>query len=1013
MKPITMLLTTSCLATMLAGAAHAQTGVPADAPVPGGVDPTIAASEDPEAVVVTGTRIRRPNVTSAAPIQSVTSEEIRLQAAVNIEDVLNRLPQIAPDAQQNYQDSDGRQRIKLRSLGFERTLTLVDGLRLGTQNGVDAGMIPVAMLDRIDVLSGGASSVYGSDAVAGVVNFILKKNLNGINLNANYNFYNHQNKDNLLTPIATRAGFQSPRGLTNDGGRVDVTLTAGKSLFDDRLNVSGFVNYRKADLVPYDSRSTSACYLQEAGQDGPLSCAVSTYTQYGYLSPRGGSNNGNVYANNPDGSRSFVPFGVGIQANPYDGYSYQRESDRINAGGFVTLKLSDAVEIYGNGLWFKDNSYNRYPSRALSYTAYGSTPFSVNCNNPLMSAGQQTAICGTAAGTSASIPLDVRYRFNALPYSPDKYENTGFRGVAGVRGQLSEAWSYDVAGVYSRSQQDVTYGPFPEFAKINRSLNVVNVGGTPTCQSVVDGTDASCVPFDAFTANNNSTALYNYLFSGRDGTQGNITQLFDVVANLSGDLSAYGIKSPLAEQGIAFAVGAEYRKDRFLGTADSIFREQNGGEDFQLRQSVKEANVEVQVPLVEKQRWTHLLQVNGGYRVSKYDTNPDTFSTWKVEGLWAPVEDITFRGAINKAQRAPTVIEIRQATQRQYGTQGGSQNDFCASTRVQIPDPADPTRTITQTVAPRAPIEVCRATGLADSLYGSPTLNCPNNQCTVFTGGFTVDPETAYTKTFGIVFKPRFLPRLVFSVDRFLIDIDDSIGYQDYSYWQEGCLTSGGDAYFCDKIVRAPTTGILFSAPATNPTSGYIQQGTTNTYKTKAHGWDFQGQYALPIDRIGTFDWIFNGTLTTLAGNQESPIRDERDCTGLYFNGCGQLIPKWTHGLRTTYTTPDKVASLSLNWRYVGSLTNAKNSGDPAVGGTPADARRTFYRIDPISYFDLAVSFAVGRNFSLRFAANNLLDKVPPILPGSRDISLTYNNTIPARYDSLGRQLAIGATVNF
>ncbi len=1005
MKSITKLLTTSCLVTMLAGTAHAQ-AVPVEA-VP---ETESAAQDDNAAVVVTGTRIRRPNATSAAPIQSVTSEEIRLQAAVNVEDVLNRLPQIAPDAQQNYQDSDGRQRIKLRSLGFERTLTLVDGLRLGTQNGVDAGMIPLALVERIDVLSGGASSVYGSDAVAGVVNFILKKNMDGINLNANYNFYNHQNKDTLVSPYATAAGFPVARGLTNDGARIDLTLSAGKQFFDDALSVMGFVNYRKADLVPYDSRASSACQLNEAGIDGPLSCSTSTYTQFGYLSPRGGTQANRVYANNPDGTKTFVPFGVGIQANPFDGYSYQRESNRLNAGGFVTLKLSDAVELYGNGLWFKDKSYNRFPARVFSFTAYGSTPFSVNCNNPLMSAGQQSAICGTAAGTSTLLPIEVRYRFNALPYSADLYENQGIRAVGGVRGTIAEAWSYDVAGVYSRSQQDVTYGPFPEFAKINRSLNVVNVGGTPTCAT---GTADGCVPFDAFSANNNNAALYNYLFSGRDGTQGNVTQLFDVVANLSGDLGKYGITAPWAEQGVAFAVGAEYRKDRFLGTANQVFREQNGGEDFQLAQSVKEANVEVQVPIVEKQRWTHLLQVNAGYRLSKYDTNPDTFSTYKLEALWAPIEDITFRGAFNKAQRAPTVIEIRQATQRQYGTQGGSQNDFCAATTIQVPDPADPTKTITRTVAPRASIDVCRATGLADSLYGSPTLNCPNNQCTVFTGGFTVDPETAWTKTFGVVLKPRFLPGLTFSIDRFLIDIDDSIGYADYSYWQEGCLTSGGDSYFCDKIVRAPTTGILYSAPASNPTSGYIQQGTTNTYKTKAHGWDFQGQYVLPIERFGTLDWIFNGSWTTLAGNQESPIRLERNCTGLFGNGCGQLIPKWTHGLRTTYVTPDKVASISFNWRYVGSLTHAKNSGDPAVGGTAADARKTFYRFDPVSYFDLAATFAVGRQFTLRFSANNLLDRVPPILPNSYDVSLARNNTIPARYDSLGRQIAIGATVNF
>lgn len=116
--------------------------------------------------------------------------------------MLNRLPQIAPDAQQNYQDSDGRQRIKLRSLGFERTLTLIDGKRIGTQNGADVAIIPPSLLERVDVLTGGASSVDGSDAVADVVNFILKKDFEGLQIDGNYNFYNHDNKDTIVSSLA-------------------------------------------------------------------------------------------------------------------------------------------------------------------------------------------------------------------------------------------------------------------------------------------------------------------------------------------------------------------------------------------------------------------------------------------------------------------------------------------------------------------------------------------------------------------------------------------------------------------------------------------------------------------------------------------------------------------------------------------------------------------------------------------------------------------------------------------
>ncbi len=965
-------------------------------------------SQSDASIVVTGSRIQRPNMTSAAPITSITSQDIRAQAPTNIEDVLNRLPQISPDSQQTYQDSDGRQRIKLRSLGFERTLTLIDGKRLGTQNGQDAGIIPPSLLERVDVLTGGASSVYGSDAVAGVVNFILKKDFEGLQIDGNYNFYNHDNKDTIVSPLARANSFGSPRGLANDGGRADITVTAGKKLFDGALRVSGFVNYRHTDIVPYDARSSSACQLVQTGKDGPLSCTLSTYSRSGYISPRSGANNGAAYVNNPNGSRNFVPYGAGAgnAANPYDGYSYQRASERWNAGGFVSADITPDIEVYGSGIWFRDKSVNVYPARIYSYTVYGDQPYQVNCNNPYLSGSQATAICGATAGTATNAPLELRYRFNDVADVPDVYINSGVRATGGFRGKVGDAWTWDVGGVYARNQQVVKPGVLPNYDRVNQSLNVVNVNGVPTCASGVAG----CVPFNAFTANTPGQPLVDWLFTTPGGKTKGVGTLWDGLISVTGDLGKYGITSPLANQGVAIALGAEYRNDNYTSTADAAYRDLNGGSDLDISQHVWESNIEVQAPLIEDRPFAHLLQANGGYRVSKYSSNPSTFNTWKVEGIYAPVSDLTFRGSYNKAQRAPTVIEIGQAKNISYGLQGGSQNDFCAPT---VTTGADGKITYGTPVASR---DVCRATGLSDALYGSPTLLCAQgdgNQCTVRSGGFTADPETAYTLTYGLVVKPRFIRGLVFSVDRYQIKIDNSLGYNDYTYYTDGCQRSNGDPFFCSGIVRQPGTGILYAPAASNPTSGFIRQGTTNYYKSISRGIDFQAQYTLGLGGAGKLDWNFNGSLTTFAGSQDSPLLAKRNCAGYYGNGCSQLLPKWSHGLRTTYTTGDGVFSTSFNWRYVGSLTSADNSGDPAIGGTPDRARTTFYRIAPVSYFDLALTFAVARNFSLRFIANNLLDKTPPILANSYDISLARSNTIPARYDPLGRNLAIGATVRF
>jgi len=998
-----LLLSTTCAAGLFAVPAMAQDATNQPAPE--------AAPTSNVDIVVTGSRITRPNTSAAAPVTSVTSDAIRAQAAVNVEEVLNRLPQVAPDSQQNYQDSDGRQRVKLRNLGFERTLTLIDGKRAGTMNGVDLNMIPTSLIQRVDVLTGGASAVYGSDAVAGVVNFIMNDKFEGIQLNANYNLYVHNNKPGLISQVASQYGFAQPaRGLTADGGRADLSLTAGTKLFNDRFHISGYVNYRKGELVPYDARETSGCQLVEAVKDGPLTCSTSTYTYNGYVSPLSGPNAGNAYVNNPNGTRTFVPYSTAVAANPYSDYSFQRANERWNAGGFASFKISDAAEIYSSAMWFRDKSVNGFPARIYSYTAFGSTPYQVNCNNPYLSASQSQVICGAQAGTSNMVPVELRYRFAGVPDLDDRYMNEGLRLTGGVRGEIAKGWSYDVGAVYARNQQDYSWS-FPSIDRVNNALNVVNVNGVPTCAS---GTADGCLPLDPFSSLSsvNNVGVFNYLVNGSYGTQSTVNRLYNVVATVQGDLGTYGIKSPWAEQGLAVAFSAEYREDQLQSTADALWRANMGGSDQDLAQHVWEGMVEVQAPIAQHKPFAELLQLNGAFRLSKYSSNPSTFSTWKAEALWAPIPDITFRGSINRAQRAPTVVEAFQGSNISYDRITTAYNDICGPTPIGTTTDPNTGQQIPIYGAPQASQAVCAATGLPANLYGSPTLLCPTDVgCTVRRGGFTVNPETAYTKTIGVVLKPRFLPGLTVSVDRFTINLNDSIGYNDYDYFSNGCLATGSD-FFCKMFVRN-ADGTLYSSPSTNPATGFLRGGTTNYYKSKSHGWDFQGQYALSLGGAGRLDFDFTGSLTTLAGGQDSPILPKYNCAGYYGGGCGQLIPKWSHELRATYTTTDKFFSASVNWRHLGPLTNVTNSGDPALGWTPEGERTTFYRIPAYDYIDLALSFRVTKAYSFRISANNLFDRTPPILPNSYNYGLSRSNTLSARYDSLGRQVAVGFTLNF
>ncbi|HET9511206.1 MAG TPA: TonB-dependent receptor plug domain-containing protein [Sphingomonas sp.] len=1004
---LTYLLLTTVLAAGVALPAAAQdTTTPTGDPV---ADAKIANDEDkPQSVagragdvIVTGTRIVRPNLKSAAPITTVTAAEILEQGATTIEEVLNRLPQVAPNAEQNYADSEGRQRIKLRSLGFERTLTLVDGMRLGIQNGQDVGIIPNALVERVDVLSGGASSVYGSDAVSGVVNFILKKDLNGIRLDAGYGIYNHYNKDNVVNGAARRTGFPAPVGWVNDGARANIALSAGKNLFDNRLNITGFVNYRSSDVVPIESRSTSSCSLLTPAADGTLSCFTSTYTQSGFILPTSGPRTGQALVNDPNGAARFVSYNSGPNTvtNPFSDYAYQRQFRRWNAGGFLNFRISNAAEVFGTLLYYNDKSENPLPQRIISYTAYGSTPFRTNCANPYLSAAQAADLCGAEAGNATSFAnFDLRYRLDGLPQEANRFENRGTRATLGVRGQISEALRYELQGVYASNRSILTRGAFPDFTKVQRSLDVVNVNGVPTCRSRADGTDPACVPFNAFRAfAATNVDFLNYVAGPSNGQGNSIPVMFQVVGTVSADLGKYGLTSPFATQGLAIAVGGEYRDEKFVNSGDAGYFALVGGSNSRLRRNIWEGNIEANVPLVEDQDWTKLLQMNLGYRKSKYNQLVGSFDTWKVEGIWSPVRDVTFRGSINKAQAAPTLSQATNANDV-FFTRIGAPQDPCSLAGARQ----------------EATLEACRRTGLPDNLYRSATLNCPDGACTIRSGEFGLAPETAYTKTFGVVLTPSFIKGLTISADRYLIDLKDQITYFDANGTLNECLLTG-DPYWCQYVVRDPVTFTL-SAPAnaaTPPTAGFIRQGTGNGYRSQSHGWDFQAQYSLGLGKFGKIDWSFNGSLTTRQGSQGAPTIPARDCKGLYGPGCGEGIPKWTHGLRTTYS-PMQGTSLSLNWRYIDPMTITFNAPASAGIGYAASARRSIYnRLDAYNYFDLALTIEVAKQFTFRITANNLLDKDPPLIPDARGLlGLLQTNSV-FRYDLLGRQVIAGASLRF
>ena len=426
-----------------------------------------------------------------------------------------------------------------------------------------------------------------------------------------------------------------------------------------------------------------------------------------------------------------------------------------------------------------------------------------------------------------------------------------------------------------------------------------------------------------------------------------------------------------------------------------MFQTQKGGSNFDRAQTVKEGYLETSLPLIQDQMFTHLLAVTGSFRWSKYNSSPKTFTTWAIGGNYAPVSDITFRVSYNKASRQPTVYEQDSNV---YSFVGGS-GDPCAG------------------ATPSASLAQCTRTGVTAAEYGN-IQQCLANSCLARSGGSQIQPETAHTLTYGAVLKPRFIPGLTFSVDRFDIEVDDQISYAYDSDFMNGCLQFG-IPFYCSHVVRNPN-GSLTSASAyavgTTPATGYVIYGSFNAYKYLSNGFDFQAQYTVPVAPInGTLNFNFNGTLTTERGGKDDPtFTASRNNAGYFGPFAGIPRPKWVQGLRTTYTTDSKFMSTSLNWRYIGGTTATQDSGDPLIGGTPGQQPLTlFNKIPAYNYIDLNVTFKLTSRYTLSLVANNLLDKMPPILPNSYDQYQSRANTITKTYDVLGRFLQVSVTANF
>jgi outer membrane receptor protein involved in Fe transport len=938
------------------------------------------SSETDETIVVTGSRLARPDLEATSPITIVGAETIQAQGAVTLETSLNQLPQLTPDSTSSTNQSGGSGilSVDLRSLGAVRTLVLVDGRRYipGDVTGLtDLALVPDLLVERVEIITGGASAIYGSDAVAGAVNFVLRRNFEGV--------------------LAQYQYGETDRG---DGASHKADAMFGVNSADGRGNVTGYFSYTRRDEVLAGNRSFSANPL--------LADAQGVFRPFGSGNIPGGliglnttqipQIRGVADLNNASGACPTANTGIrfGPQGEPLpfcrprDQFNYAapnfllRPLERYQAAVTGNYDLTDGIEAYGQFFYAKkENAFQQAPE-AVNPSSSGQSAGTVlipNADtNPLFTPVQRDFFAANRGffdpdGDGVFRLVNVGRRFEEFGPRTVRYTTDAFNVTGGLRGTFelgARSWKWDAFYQYARSDESEERLNLLSRSRTTAGLDVAVVNGQPVCRtSQIPG----CVPVNIFGTETLTPAQASFL--SVDTTEDRRFTREIAGGSLSGDLFA------LPAGNVAAAFGIEYRKDFFSISPDEVALSNDLAAVAvpPVRNSdsldVKEVFTEVRIPILADIPFVQSLAIEGAVRYADYSTIGSVL-TWKGAVDWEINDWVRFRGNYSRAIRAPNLNELFAPVQE--GFIGGT--DPCV--RTSNPTAEQKQLCLAQGV-PAAfldTLEVGQSQGFSRRSGGNPGLS----------------EETADTLTLGLVLTP--LPRLSVTIDYFDISVDDAIAQVDAQLLINNCFqTLEAGSIACQAIRRNESGNIeAVNAPLLNIAERQVRGLDLGVnYNTGVPGWMnlWSDDSRLTVQFVGSFQ--FEDTTIPIPG--QPPV----ECAGFYSGPCSndavRITPDFRAFLGVTYTSGPITINNQL--RYIDDLELSPLS-TPQQSGTVAAE----------TYWDLSLRAKVLENLELFGGVNNVLDNQPPILAFTAGGD---TNTNPQLYDVLGRQFFVGASVKF
>lgn len=913
-----------------------------------------AGNEILETVVITGSRVPRADVDSNSPLTSIGAERFQVSADTNIVRQLQELPAFSPTRSPSSGGSSGftGSFADLRGLGRGRTLVLVNGRRwINTisDGGVDLSTIPPELVQRVDVVTGGASATYGSDAVAGVVNIILKENFDGLEFNA-----------------------QSGATDTGETTGTRVSLTAGQEFADERGSAFVHAAYDRTNKMFADGRRfLDPVVFNEGGQLVRLdSFATPSGTVFVDDTPAFFNSNGDLFGT----SGALNELAPGDMFNEGAFARVQIPADKRMVVAGLTYQLHERAKLYTQGMYVRDEV--RVPRAPFALDLSGE-PIAID--NPFLAPQTQAYLASLDEDGDgfAQLPGLMR-RLTELGQSAEMNDRDSYRVLVGIDFDLGDGWKLDTSAIYSESNFQIHSQGFVSDARVSQALDVVNGADGIECREPDFGSQR-CAPLNVFGPGTISAAAAQFITAEKI-LRGNNTD-----TTLQSVLTGQLFDLPAGPLGIA--AGAEYRKSEASEIPNEIWRYglSNGDTlaEFTAALEQTEGFAEALLPLLSDAPLAHYLGLELGARFTKFEPGGDAW-TYKALAEWSPVRQLKIRGGMQRATRAPNPYEL-----------GGADQAF-APIEVISGDPCLTGAPLTGDLR-----VACIATGVPATVADAGATPPPGHEVLLtFFGNPNLEPEVAKTWTIGGVLSDFGIEGLSLTVDYYQIEITDVITSIGTGIINDQCYFSGtgGTDPLCGEITRDPVTGLIsaFDDGAINAGS-YDVSGfdVTASYSSVPLPSLFGGEAGFGVNLIASH--LLEFVITPFAELPEIRF----DCAALYGPSCQTPRPDWK--VDTQLTWYDGPLSVALTWSWIDSIADDATEFDP-----DSATQIAHLKVGAKSYFSLNAVWTVTEQFELRGGVENLFDTEPPVLGVDRTGVSADNNTFPGLYDALGRRYFLG-----